>query len=450
VDQTTTSIAKFAAGLSFDQIPSPAIRAAKQHLIDSIGCAFGGCYCPTATIGRRIAEGASPRLYRGQIFGSGKTTTAENAAFINSAMIRYLDFNDSVHGGHPSDTLGALLAVAGPMKLSGKEMLTAMIAAYEVIYRIIAASKMRERGWDQGFAIGVGTAAGHGNLLKLSPSQLANAVSIAAVANVPLRATRAGDLSLWKGAATAHACRDGVFAAQLAAQGMTGPEAPFEGRHGLFEQVTGKIEFTPFGSEYCTPSVGMKYWPVENTAQGGVWAALDLRQRMPVETIANIDIATSWASWHEIGSEPAKWDPRNRETADHSLPYIFARALVDGTIGVGTFAEDQYLDPSLRPIMAKIRVFEDPEISKLVPGTVINRITAKDLSGRIETIEIVNSRGHMKNVMDDDDTNAKFLRLTETIIGKLTASEVLDKLWHLETIPDASVLFELLDIPAAR
>jgi 2-methylcitrate dehydratase PrpD len=85
-----------------------------------------------------------------------------------------------------------------------------------------------------------------------------------------------------------------------------------------------------------------------------------------------------------------------------------------------------------------------------VPGTVINRITAKDLSGRIETIEIVNPRGHMKNVMDDDDTNAKFLRLTETIIGKLTASEALDKLWHLETIPDASVLFELLDIPAAH
>jgi 2-methylcitrate dehydratase len=448
VDQTTKSIAEFAAGLSFDQIPAAIVHSAKQHLIDTIGCAFGGHHCPTATIGRRIAEGAAPRLYPGRIFGSGQTTTAENAAFINSAMIRYLDFNDSVHGGHPSDTLGATLAVAAPMKLSGKEMITAMVAAYEVIYRIIAASKMREKGWDQGFAIGVGTAAGHGNLLKLSSTRLANAISIATVANVPLRATRAGDLSLWKGAATAHACRDGVFAAQLAAQGMTGPEAPFEGRHGLFEQVTGKIEFTPFGSEYFTSSVGMKYWPVENTAQGGVWAALDLRQRMPVETIASIDIATSWASWHEIGSEPAKWDPRNRETADHSLPYIFARALVDGTISIGTFAEDQYLDQFLRPLMAKIRVIEDPEISRLVPSTVINRITAKDLSGRVETIEIVNPRGHMKNLMDDNDTNAKFLRLTESIIGKLTAAEVLDKLWHIETIPDASSLLELLDIPA--
>lgn len=443
MDHTTTSIAEFVASLSFEQIPGAAVHAAKRHLIDTVGCAFGGQDCPAATIGRRIAEGASPRLYAGRIFGTDETTTAEHAAFVNSAMIRYLDFNDSVHGGHPSDTLGALLAVAAPMGLSGKEMLTSMIASYEVVCRIIAASGMREKGWDQGFAISVGTAAGHGRRLQLSAGELANAVSIATVASVPLRATRAGDLSLWKGAATAHACRDGVFAAQLAAHGMTAPQAPFEGRHGLFEQVTGKIALAPFG-EYLTPSVGMKYWPVENTAQGGVFAALDLRQRMPVETIAGVDIATSWTSWHEIGSEPAKWDPRNRETADHSLPYIFARALVDGTIDLRSFAEAQYLDPALRPIMAKIRVFEDPEISKLVPGTVINRITAKDTSGRVETIEIVNPRGHMKNPMNDDDTSAKFLRLAEPAIGKDRASELLDALWRLETIADAPGLFALL------
>lgn len=449
MDQTTTSIAEFAAGLTFERIPGEVVHAAKQRLVDSFSCAMGGYNCPAATIGRRIAKGAVPQMYPGRVLGFGEMTTAENAAFINSTMIRYLDFNDTVHGGHPSDSLGGLLAVAAPMKLSGKQMLTAMIASYEVIFRIIAASKMREKGWDQGFSTGVGTAASYGNLLKLDSKTLANAIAIAAVANVPLRATRAGDLSLWKGAATAHACRDGVFAAQLAAQGMTGPEAVFEGRHGLFEQVTGKIALAPFGSEYFTPRIGMKYWPVENTAQGAVWVALDLRKRMPVETIADVDIATSWAAWHEIGSEPAKWDPRNRETADHSLPYIFARALVDGTINVRTFDEDRYLDPTLRPIMAKIRVREDDEISKLVPETVINRITAKDNSGRTETIEIVNPRGHMKNLMDDNDTNTKFLSLAEPVLGASRAADVLEKLWAIDQSADVASLFTMLDIAAA-
>ncbi len=447
MDNTTTSIAEYASALSFDRIPSRVAAAAKQRLVDSLACAIGGYRCDAARIGRRVAKAVEPGAYCGRVLGFGEWTTAESAAFINTAMIRYLDFNDAVHGGHPSDALGGLLAVAPALKKSGKQLLTSLVVSYEIVNRLILATGFRERGWDQGFAIGVGSAAGHGNLLGLSAKAIANGVAIVAL-NVPLRASRAGNLSIWKGAATAYACRDGVFAAELAAEGMTGPEATFEGRHGLFEQITGKFTLEPFADTFLTPKAGMKFWPVENTAQGGVWAALELRKRLAVEDISTIDIATSWAAWHEIGSEPAKWDPRNRETADHSLPYIFARALVDGTVTVETFQEKKYLAQELRPIMAKIRVHEDPEITKINPGIVKNVVTATSRSGKKEVIEIVNPRGHMKNLMDDNDTNAKFLSLAEPVFGKARAAEALDALWSLDKADDVSATFKLLDLKA--
>lgn len=445
MDSTTTSIAGFASALSFEQIPPHVTHAATQRLVDSLACAIGGYNCDAARIGRRIAKAAQPGPYCGRVLGFGEWTAADSAAFINTAMIRYLDFNDTVHGGHPSDALGGILAVAPAMKKSGKQVLTALIVAYEVIVRLAIATRFRELGWDQGFAIGVGSAAAHGNLLGLPTPAIANAVAIAAI-NVPLRAARAGNLSIWKGAATALACRDGVFAAELAAEGMTGPEATFEGRHGLFEQITGKFTLEPLTDNFLTPKVGMKFWPVENTAQASVWAALELRKRLAVEDISRIDIATSWAAWHEIGSEPAKWDPRNRETADHSLPYIFASALVDGTISVETFEASKYLAPELRPIMAKIQVREDPEITKINPGIVKTVVTATDRSGRKESVEVVNPRGHAKNLMDDDDTNAKFLNLAEPAFGKARATQALEALWSLERADDVAATFKLLDL----
>jgi 2-methylcitrate dehydratase len=447
MDKITKEIAEFAAGLAFSDLPADVVHAAKRHLIDSLACAIGGRDCEAAAMGRRLAHGTIPAAYPGRVIGSGGSVAAEAAAFINTAMIRYLDFNDTVHGGHPSDCLGGILALAETAGADGGRLLTAMVVAYEVATRLIAAMRLRERGWDQGFFVGIAAAAGIGNLLQLSAEQMAHAVSIVTVANVPLRNTRAGNLSLWKGAATAFAARNGVLAALLAAEGMTGPELAFSGRHGVFEQITGAFELEPFRAGWRTPSVGFKYWPVENSAQAGVWAALKLRETLPLAEIDAIDIAANWAAWHEIGSEPAKWDPQSRETADHSLPYIFARALVDGGIHVASFDPDRYLDPALRPLMAKITVRQDAEVEALFPAQTMMRVAATDRAGRTHRVEIVNPRGHPRNPMDDGEIAAKFLALADPTLGKAQAGEALAALRAIEREPTAARVFGLL-VPA--
>ncbi len=160
-----------------------------------------------------------------------------------------------------------------------------------------------------------------------------------------------------------------------------------------------------------------------------------------------IDIATSRPAWHEIASEPAKWDPRTRETADHSLPYIFARALVDGGITVASFDAAAYLDPALRPLMAKIRVRVDEAIDKLHPASVVMRVNAAAADGRVHAIEIADPRGFRQNPMDDAEITAKFRSLAEPVLGAPRAAETLGLLWSMEREANAARLFSLIAAP---
>src|SRR5581483_9005238 len=215
VDDTTRLIADYAASLSFDDLPAEVVQAATRCLVDSLACGIAAYDCTPAQIGRRLARGAVPERYPGRILGYGERSSAEAAAFVNSAMIRNLDWNDQYPGGHPSDCLGAFLAIAEAAGADGRRLTSTMVVAYELFIRLNDATQLRLKGWDQGLVVGVCTAAGVGHLLRLAPEQLGEAVAIVAVANVPMRNTRAGELGLWKGVATAYAARNGIFAALL-------------------------------------------------------------------------------------------------------------------------------------------------------------------------------------------------------------------------------------------
>jgi len=242
MDNLTRQIANFASHVSYETLPDEVVTAATQYLIDSLACAIAARDCEPAGMGLRLARGAVPERYPGRILLHGERSTAESAAFVNTAMIRNLDFNDQYPGGHPSDCLGAFLAIAEAAGTDGRRLLSSIVVAYELFVRISDATGLRYKGWDQGFAIGVCTAAGVGHLLRLPPEKIGEAVAITTVANVPMRNTRAGELSLWKGAATSFATRNGLFAALLAAEGMVGPDRPFEGKHGLWDLITGSFE----------------------------------------------------------------------------------------------------------------------------------------------------------------------------------------------------------------
>src|SRR5262249_17321857 len=158
------------------------------------------------------------------------------AAFANGVMVRYLDGNDIFNlggGGHPSDAIPALIAAAEESGANGRALLGAIVLTYEVHYYLRSAVSVREHGMDTPIYTAAASAVGAARLLGLKRDQIAEALSLAIVPNLALAATRYGTLGEWKGCAGGNGARNGMFAALLAARGMTGPEKPIEGKHGL-------------------------------------------------------------------------------------------------------------------------------------------------------------------------------------------------------------------------
>ena len=437
MDDVLEELVDFGTRLTFDDLTPAVLLAVKQRVIDTVGCAVGAIDSTTASMAASVATPAARPELAGRVIGRSDTPSAGSAALINGCLIRDLDFNDTYPGGHPSDGIGALLAVAAQTGATGRDLLAAAVVLYEVFIRFQMAAQLRERGWDNGFGIGIGVAAGVSRLMNLGRTQTRHAIAITATSNVPMRATRAGMLSNWKNAATAFATQSAVLSTQLAAAGMTGPEAPFTGRHGLFDLITGPIKLPAFpiaGGEYYTPRAKLKYWPVVYNMQALVWATIDLRNRLNGTELDSVEVDASWSAWHESGSEAAKWDPQTRETADHSLPYIFAWTLRHGSIGHEAFAGAAYLDPDFRPVMNKVRVNPDDEITAVFPETIMIRLRATDVAGGQHVVEHVNPIGHEANPASDDEINEKFRRLAVKHLGADGVEIALKTWWGVEPI----------------
>jgi 2-methylcitrate dehydratase len=449
MDRTTERLARYVTSLRDEDLSPRTVREAKRHVIDSLGCAMGGAASEPAVIARRVAP-ASSGAPSARLLGDGRATTPEAAAFANSVMIRFLDANDTYitrGSGHPSDMLGAILAAAELQGASGKDFLLATIAGYEVFGALADHVPLRDRGWDQGVFVAPASAAGAGLLLGLSMQEMADAIAIAVTANVATRQTRAGELAMWKGCATAAAAKAGLFAAQLAKAGMTGPTAAFEGRHGLCEQVTGPFELCDLGGSgraFAIERTNFKFFAAEYHAQAPLAIALGLRDRVRAEEIEALDVQIYAMAHSEIGSEPAKWDPRTRETADHSLPYMLAVALVDGRLTPASFEPQRYLDPGLRPLMSRIRVAEDPELTRRFPQELASRIEVTTRSGLRFTERADYPKGHARNPMTDADVETKFRDLSADVLGRIQSDGALEALWRLEEVSRIGALVDLL------
>jgi 2-methylcitrate dehydratase len=451
MDKTTQTLASYASGLKFEQLSTSAVREVKRRLIDAIGCGIGGYASEPGAIARELAAAATGEP-PARVLGSGAPTSIEMATFANAVMVRYLDCNDTYvakGSGHPSDMIPACLAVAEAHHASGRDTLTAIAAAYEIFTALADVIALRDLGWDQGVFVVLGSAAGAARLLRLTQEQTADALAIAVTSSIPTRQTRAGELSMWKGCATAAAARAGVFAALLAQKGMTGPTAAFEGRHGVWEKVTGPFQLGRLGGDgvgFGVERTNLKFFPAEYHSQAPLWIALDLRSQVPCEDIESIDVQTYYTAWSEIGSEPEKWDPQTRETADHSLPYLLGVALMDGGIRSDSFSAARMRDPALRSLMQRIRVAENPEFTREFPAKLVTRIEVTTRGGQRLSATASYPKGHARNPMSDADVESKFDDLTRELIPAARRAALIGALRDVDQATDIARVLELVRV----
>jgi 2-methylcitrate dehydratase len=424
VDSTLRGICDFALSVRFDDLPQVVVDKGTGILVDTLGCAVGGRECRAANIARAQAAGTVPGQ-PGAVIGSVARPELELAALWNTSMIRYLDYNDTLISGHASDMLGALVATSTVRRSSGPDLLAALVVSYEVAARLL--EMLVERPTiDRSFSIAVGATAGLTRLLGMTPEATAHALSMTVVSGVPLRASRAGNLSDYKGVASAVSMQRAVSVARLAAAGLTGPSDPFEGRHGLTELLTGEatpLDIQPFGP-WRILETRLKHWPVAYGIQPGIEVALELRKAVPASEVAKVTLGTAPFTWWECGSEPEKWDPHTRETADHSLPYAFARAYRVGDVDASAFEEASFRDHDTLDLMSRISVEPDERFGPRVPSITGVRAEVVDNKGDVHVATSVHPRGHYENPMSRDEISAKAQSLIQPALGAATGAAV--------------------------
>jgi 2-methylcitrate dehydratase len=436
--------------LTYEDLSPEAVHQVKRTLVDSLGCAAGAFDSEPAAIARRMAsrvQGNPPA----RIIGTVQETTTELGAFANTVLVRYLDCNDAYAGrgtGHPSDMIPGVLALADAHKANGRAVITAITAAYEVFCRL--ADEVPLKGWDQGMFAAIGAACGIGMILGLDRKAMGNAISIAITTGVPLGVARIGELSMWKGCATAAAVRTAVSAAELAAEGMTGPGNPFEGRDGLWQHLGVEApKWEGFGGRakpFRITATSFKAYPSVVHSQGPIRLMLELRQRLGTAEIESVHLATYGEAVRRTATEVEKWNPETRETADHSTPYLVAAALRDGGVTPATFAPSRIQDPALRELIKKLKVVEEPEFSRRYPAESCTRIEVTTTDGRRMVAETSHPKGHYRNPLTDGEVEAKFRGLTSGTLGAEGCDRVLAEVWDLENAAKLDRLFESLVI----
>jgi 2-methylcitrate dehydratase len=350
MDETSREIVRYVSAFSESDLTAAATEAAGYTLLDTMTALIAGFESEPVRIGARMAKTMHSDL-KSTVLGYGITTTPEMAAFVNGTMMRYADFNEVNTGGHFSDMIMGVLAVAEAMHATGTQALIGVTLACEVAGAMTRAGASA-RGWDSPFELPA-IALGAGKVMKLDEDRLANALSLALVAHMPMSAAHEGPLSMWKSSHAPEASRCAVFSALLAQAGMTAPAEPFESPGALFDHI-GKFKrfrLPASDSSMVIETASYKRSPAEASMQSVLELVPEIRAWVKPDDIAAIDIGLA-PGWLQEVADPSKWDPRNHETADHSLPYVLARALLDGEIYLDSYTEEKFMDPAARRLMA--------------------------------------------------------------------------------------------------
>ncbi|GMV49757.1 MAG: 2-methylcitrate dehydratase [Nitrospirae bacterium] len=455
-------LARYGRALCYDDLPSAVVQEVKRRILDSLACAFGAWNAPPCKIARDLAR-TVPLPGGATLWGTVHRTLPDLATFANGALVRYLDFNDtylSKEPAHPSDNIAAVLAAGEVAHASGARVIQAVALAYEIHCRLCDAAALRPRGWDHVTYGSLSSALGVAKVMKLSESQTEQAVNLAGVANVALRQTRIGDLSMWKACAFSNAARNGLFAALLAQRGMTGPAPIFEGEKGFMKLVSGPFTLPQLGGErsdaqepapFKILDTYIKHFPVEYHAQTAVEAALALRQTLlaaegeqAIAQLKDVEIGSYDVAIEIIGRDQEKWRPATRETADHSFPYCVAVALCDGRVTLHSFSTRRLQDQALHRLMQRIRVVERPEFVGCYPGSMPTRITAQTGSGQSYVAQVDLPSGHPAHPLTDQEVEEKFRRLAARRLTRPQMDRLINRIWKLERERDIAALMPLL------
>jgi len=436
-------MAQFALSLDFNEIPLDAIKEAKRSLLDCVGCAF-------AAYGNEDMEAAHMYIKnlggvkQATVIAYGTRTHIANSTFMNSLLIRALDYNDiywEQDPSHPSDIIPAALSSGEWLGRSGKDILIGIVVAYELEMRLCNAAQpgIREIGWHHASLTQLVSPLVSGRMLNLSEDEMVSAVGISGSSHFTLGGVVAGALTNMKNTADPMAVEAGVRAALLAREGYRGPEEVYEGKEGVFE-VINDVKWNKdklldgLGRKFLITQCGYKAFPTEALTHQPITAVLSVMEENNItyEEVKEVLIETTKRG-SEILSDPFKYNPKTKETADHSLPYCVACAIVKGNVLPSDFEEEAIFDERVRKVLQLIKVKADPEIDSLFPHVKRAIVTIKTDRGEFTKVED-HAKGQPERPLSDEELIDKFKANTDRKLSNDSISKIVDDTMDLESI----------------
>jgi 2-methylcitrate dehydratase len=446
----TTQIARYA--LRDHQLPAETAELLKRHLLDALGSLVFSLGQPTPTRLRRqirlLGDGGSCAVP-----GLGPLPFDRAAQWL-TALIRYPDFMDNYLGKeatcHPSDNIGGLLAAGAMQDCTGADFLAAMAVAYQVECRLIDEFPVMKNGFDHTVLLAQSQTAGMGRLLGLTQDQLANALGIVGSSFLSLAVGRASYTPEWKGFASALSALGCANAVLLAAQGMTGPIALFEGPQGYEKALDMKLDYDwsreGFG---LVPRCILKRYNAEVHSQSALEALLVMRREYSIDPAAIERVhLTVFRTCYDIiggGEYGDRTEVRTKEQADHSLPYLAAVALLDGDVYPEQLTPERIARADVQALLKRVKV--DTVLPAKAPDVVHEHfdpltrqypdsmpVTAKiTLAGgtKLECRQH-DFPGFFTRPQGWDEVESKFARLTQGLLDAADAARVVDVVRDLE------------------
>jgi 2-methylcitrate dehydratase len=448
----TATMARWAGGLSYDQIGKAAVREAKRFLLDTLGCAFGGYQQEDAEIALGVLgelAGSGPAT----VLGSGRKMDPVSASLANALMVRVMDYNDiywQQDPSHPSDIIPAAMALGERAGGNGKDLIVGIVLGHEFEMRLCEAAfpGIRERGWHHATLTAFVSPIVGGRMLGLPWEKIQHAIGISASRHATLGAVTAGKLTMMKNTVDPMATQSGVLAALLAEKGYTGPEHVIDGKEGLVHCYgpEWKLEVLTegLGESWRIERCGMKAFPTEALTHAPISATLDLviENDLAPEEVERVHIR-SLARVADILADPTKYDPRNKETADHSMPYVIAAAVADRQVTPVQFTMEKIMDERIRAQLNKVEVVADPEIEAVFPELQRVVVTIHTTDGRELTKQLDYPKGDPRNPLTDAEIEEKFDALASPILSEGARKRVKEAVWGLEEVGSISELMEL-------
>lgn len=445
--------ARFALELEYDKIPPEALKEAKRFLLDSVGCAFSALNNKDTQAAYEYIQDLGGRK-QATVIGWGEKANLPQATLINSLLIRALDYNDiywEQDPSHPSDIIPAVLSTGEFMKKNGKEVLVGIIIAYELEMRLCLAAfpGVREIGWHHATLTQLVSPVAAGRMLGLNEEEIVAAIGISGSSHFTLGGVVAGHLTNMKNAADPFAVESGVRAALLASKGYTGPVEVFEGKEGLFE-VLDKVKWDKdiltkgLGDNFLINQCGYKAFPTEALTHQPITAALEVMQENSIDPkeVKEVLVETTTRGAN-ILSDPSKYKPTTKETADHSLPYCIAVAVAKGNVLPSDFEEDALRDPLVWSLLDKIKVLANPEIDALFPKVKRAIVTIKTSHGEFKKQEDF-AEGQPERPLSEKELISKFKANSEKKISPSRMEDIIKATQELENIDEIGEYMKLL------